>query len=73
MFQLKVTLKGTKPEIWRRVLVDAYLTLDQVHEVVQAAFGSWNYHLYEFEFGRARYDIPDPDGFRRRRRPSSGT
>lgn len=61
VLQLKVTLKGTKPPIWRRVLVDASSTLDQVHEVIQAAFGWWNYHLYEFEFGRARYGIPDPD------------
>lgn len=63
VFQLKVTLKGTKPPIWRRVLVDASSTLDQFHEVIQAAFGWWNYHLYEFEFGRTRYGIPDPDGF----------
>jgi hypothetical protein len=41
--------------------VDASSTLDQVHEVIQAAFGWWNYHLYEFEFGRTRYGIPDPD------------
>jgi Plasmid pRiA4b ORF-3-like protein len=61
LFQLKLTLKGTKPPIWRRVLVDASSTLDQLHEVIQAAFGWWNYHLYEFEFGRTRYGIPDPD------------
>lgn len=63
VFQLKVTLKGTKPAIWRRVLVESSATLDQLHEVIQAAFGWWNYHLYEFEFGRTRYGIPDPDGF----------
>lgn len=60
-FQLKVTLKGTKPPIWRRVLVDGSATLDEVHEVIQAAFGWWNYHLYDFEFGRTRYGVPDPD------------
>ena len=59
--QLKVTLLDTKPAIWRRVLVDGRGTLDQLHEVIQAAFGWLNYHLHEFEVGRTRYGIPDPD------------
>lgn len=61
VYQLKVTLLDTKPPIWRRVLVDGASTLDHVHEVIQAAFGWWNYHLHEFEVGRTRYGIPDPD------------
>jgi hypothetical protein len=60
--QLKVTLLDTQPPIWRRVLVDGPSTLDQVHEVIQAAFGWWNYHLHEFQVGRVRYGVPDPDG-----------
>jgi hypothetical protein len=61
VFQLKVTLLDTKPPIWRRVLVDGGSTLDHLHEVIQAAFGWWNYHLHEFEVGRTRYGVPDPD------------
>lgn len=61
VFQLKVTLLDTKPPIWRRVLVDGASTLDHVHEVIQAAFGWWNYHLHEFEVGRTRYGVPDPN------------
>lgn len=61
VYQLKVTLLDTKPPIWRRVLVDESSTLDHVHEVIQAAFGWWNYHLHEFEVDRARYGVPDPD------------
>lgn len=61
VYQLEVTLAETKPPIWRRVLVDGASTLDQVHEVVQAAFGWWNYHLHEFEVGDERYGVPDPD------------
>lgn len=61
MYQLKVTLHDTKPPIWRRVLIDRASTLDQVHEVIQAAFGWWNYHLHEFEIGDMRYGVPDPD------------
>lgn len=61
VFQLKITLLDTAPPIWRRVLVDSASTLDHVHEVIQAAFGWWNYHLHEFEVGEARYGTPDPD------------
>jgi hypothetical protein len=61
VFQLKITLQDTKPPIWRRVLVDGSATLDHVHEVIQAAFGWWNYHLHEFEVGRTRYGVPDLD------------
>lgn len=61
VFQLKVTLHDTKPPIWRRVLIDGASTLDQAHEVIQAAFGWWNYHLHEFEIGGTQYGVPDPD------------
>ena len=61
VFQLKVTLHNTKPPIWRRILVDGSITLAELHEVIQAAFGWWNYHLHEFEIGRRRYGIPDPN------------
>ena len=61
VFYLRVTLLGTKPPIWRRVLVAGSCTLDQVHEVIQAAFGWWNYHLHEFEIDDRRFGVPDPD------------
>lgn len=60
-FQLKVTLLGTKPPVWRRIVVDASTSLAGLHETIQAAFGWWNYHLYEFEIDRVCYGIPDPD------------
>lgn len=62
VYQLVVTLADSDPPVWRRLLVDAEASLDQLHEVLQAAFGWWNYHLYEFEVGRTHYGIPDPDG-----------
>ncbi len=61
VYQLKITLQNIKPRVWRRVLVDGSSTLDQVHLVIQAAFGWWNYHLHEFEFDGIRYGVPDPD------------
>jgi hypothetical protein len=61
VYQLKITLQGIKPPVWRRVLVDAGSHLDHVHEVIQAAFGWWSYHLHEFEIAGKQYGVPDPD------------
>src|SRR5699024_4010397 len=42
-------LEGTEPAIWRRLELAPELRLDQVHDVLQAAFGWENVHLHEFE------------------------
>jgi hypothetical protein len=61
IYQIKVTLLGTSPPIWRRLLVPAELTLGQFHDVLQAAMGWQNCHLHEFHIGRQRFGIPDPN------------
>jgi hypothetical protein len=61
IYQLKVTLLGTKPPIWRRLLVPADLILAKLHDVLQIAMGWHNAHLYEFHVGRQRYGRPNPD------------
>lgn len=49
-YQLKITIKGSKPPIWRRVVVPEQITFYQLHQVIQEAFGWENDHLHEFEF-----------------------
>ncbi|MGD0578982.1 MAG: plasmid pRiA4b ORF-3 family protein [Bryobacteraceae bacterium] len=61
IYQLKITLLGTRPPIWRRVLVPADLTLAQLDTVLQAAIGWENCHLHEFRIGRRRFGVPDPE------------
>jgi len=60
IYQIKVTLLGTDPPIWRRLLVPADLTLEQLHDVLQLAMGWENCHLHEFRIGRQRFGKPDP-------------
>ena len=57
IYQLKITLKDIKPPIWRRLLVPD-CSLDGLHEVIQAAMGWENYHLYDFEVGGEHYTDP---------------
>ena len=60
IYQIKVTLLGTRPPIWRLLLVPADLTLEQLHDVLQVAMGWTNSHLHEFRIGRQRFGAPDP-------------
>ncbi len=58
--QIKVKLLGvTKPPGWRRLQLRADTRLDQLHEIIQAAFGWENYHMHVFSFGDEEFGIPD--------------
>lgn len=59
IYQLKVTLLGTSPPIWRRLLVPADVTLAQLHDVLQAAMDDG--HMHEFSIGQRRFGRPDPE------------
>jgi len=61
VFQLKATLLGTMPPIWRRLLVPADLTLAQLHDVLQAAMGWQDCHMHEFSAGQRRFGKPNPE------------
>jgi hypothetical protein len=63
VYQLKITLKGIKPPIWRRVLVPATATLNDLHAIVQVAMGWDDSHLHQFEIGKQRYSVRAGDEF----------
>jgi hypothetical protein len=53
IYQFKITLKRSKPPIWRRILVPEDYTFWNLHVAIQQAMG-WssaegNYHLHQFE------------------------
>ncbi|WP_240720923.1 plasmid pRiA4b ORF-3 family protein [Pseudarthrobacter sp. NamE2] len=48
MLEVRVELVDSEPKIWRQLEVRGSLTLDQVHQVLQAAFGWEDMHLHRF-------------------------
>lgn len=60
-YQLKISLRGAKPPIWRRVLVPAAVTLADLHQIIQCAMGWQDSHLHLFEVGEERFGTPDPE------------
>ncbi len=61
-YQLKITLWGTKPPIWRRVIVPSDINLYKLHAVIQVAMGWEDAHLHHFEIDGQFYQGPAPDG-----------
>lgn len=53
--QIKITLLGTKPPIWRRVQVPADIKLADLHIVIQIVMGWYGEHLYEFTINQENY------------------
>lgn len=62
VYGLRVTLRdtdtsggGLAPEVWRHVRVEGATTMQGLHEVLQAAMGWEDSHLYSFFVGGAEY------------------
>lgn len=60
-YQLKVTLRGTRPPIWRRLEVASDLTLEGLHDALQGAMGWNDSHLHAFVADGVEYGRPDPE------------
>lgn len=61
--QIKVTLKGFRPPIWRRLQVPSDIRLSDLHDVIQVAMGWTNSHLHQFYDGESYYGVPTGDAF----------
>ena len=59
--RLCITLSDTDPAVWRAVDVPVEASLKMVHDIIQAAMGWQDYHLWEFEADERRYGLPDPE------------
>jgi Plasmid pRiA4b ORF-3-like protein len=54
VYQLKITLRGVRPPIWRRVQVKD-CSLAELHEVIQVVMGWDSSHLYSFDLDGIEY------------------
>jgi Plasmid pRiA4b ORF-3-like protein len=61
VFQIKMTLEGIAPAIWRRIQTKD-CTLNNLHELIQITMG-WEFeHLYRFNIGGVEYADPEMAG-----------
>jgi len=61
VYQLKITLRDSKPPIWRRVQVPGDITLYKLHRVLQVVMGWTDSHLHQFVIDGRYYGEPDPE------------
>ena len=58
VYQIKVTLKGSRPPIWRRIQVISDTTLAQLHRLLQCVMGWEDAHLSQFVISGIMYGDP---------------
>jgi hypothetical protein len=57
-YQLKVTLRGSRPPIWRRLVVRGDILLSELHHMLQVSMGWFDAHLHDFRNRQNRYGDP---------------
>jgi hypothetical protein len=57
IYQLKVTLDGIRPLIWRRIQVRGDITLFKLHKILQVVMGWYNSHLHQFVINGESYSV----------------
>jgi hypothetical protein len=65
VYTLKVTLKGIRPPMWRRVLVADTTTLAQLHAVIKALMGWEDEHLHQFNINDELFGEASVEGYSR--------
>ena len=64
--RLKITLDNVKPTVMRRIEVPVSITLDTLHEMIQAIMPWENYHMYAYYLrltDDVRCGLPPPEEF----------
>lgn len=56
-YRVRIDLTGMKPPVWRRLDISSEMLLDQIHQVIQVAFGWTDSHLHKFAVGASVWDM----------------
>ena len=59
IYQIKVSLSGAKPPIWRRLELPANTGLAKLHHIIQTAFGWADCHMHVFETAYGSFGVAD--------------
>jgi len=59
--QIRVSLRGVSPEVWRRLVVPADCDFGQLHELLMAAMGWQGGHLHQFHVGELPLTAADSE------------
>lgn len=55
LLQLRISLRGVSPPVWRRLLIAERITVAQLHHVMQLAMDWTDEHLHQFIIRGWRY------------------
>ena len=48
LYLIKISIKDSKPLIWRRLLIESGILLPELHKIIQSTMGWTNSHLHHF-------------------------
>ena len=60
IYRVKISLRGAKPPIWRRLELPSTGTLHNLHHAIQEAFGWQDRHTWVFQTPFGDYGLPGP-------------
>jgi len=61
IYQLKIELQDTMPNIWRRIQLNSDISLNELHHIIQISMGCTNSHLYSFIIDSVEFTVKEYD------------
>jgi hypothetical protein len=61
VFVLRISLRDISPQVWRSVQVPGFITLGDLHRIIQIVMGWSDSHLHSFEIAGVRYGMGGED------------